>query len=62
MRCYRGFAELPEPPDHVVVVIPATPVPDTLRAAAAAGARSATIMSSGFGEAQDAAAQALARR
>jgi len=60
MRCYRSFAELPEPPDHVVVVIPATQVPDTLRAAAAAGARSATVMSSGFGEAQDAAAKLLA--
>jgi acyl-CoA synthetase (NDP forming) len=60
MRCYGSFAELPEPPDHVVVVIPATQVPDTLRAAAKAGARSATIMSSGFGEAQDAAAKALA--
>ena len=60
MRCHRSFAELPEPPDHVVVVIPATQVADTLRAAAAAGARSATVMSSGFGEAQDAAAKALA--
>jgi acyl-CoA synthetase (NDP forming) len=60
MRCYGSFADLPEPPDHVVVVIPASQVPDTLRAAAAAGARSATVMSSGFGEAQDAAAQSLA--
>jgi len=60
MRCYRSFADLPEPPDHVVMVIPAPQVPETLRAAAAAGARSATIMSSGFGEAQDAAAKALA--
>ena len=60
MRCYGSFAELPEPPDHVVVVIPAPQVPDTLRAAAAAGARSATIMSSGFGEAQNPAAKALA--
>jgi acetyltransferase len=60
MRCYGSFAELPEPPDHVVVVIPAPQVPDTLRAAAAAGARSATIMSSGFGEAENPAAKALA--
>src|ERR1700734_2751686 len=60
MRCYGSFAELPEPPDHVVVVIPAPQVPDTLRAAAAAGARSAIIMSSGFGEAQNPAAKALA--
>ena len=61
MRCYRSFDELPEPPDHVVVVIPAPHVPDTLRAAAKAGARSATVMSSGFGEAQDPAAKALAQ-
>src|ERR1700726_4904020 len=60
MRCYRSFAELPEPPDHVVVVISAPLVPDTLRAAAAAGARSAPVMVSGFGEAADAAAKALA--
>jgi acyl-CoA synthetase (NDP forming) len=60
MRCYRSFAELPEPPDHVVVVIPAPQVPETLRAAAAAGACSATVMSSGFGEAQNPAAKALA--
>src|SRR6202166_4599016 len=58
MRCYRSFAELPEPPDHVVVVIPANQVPDTLRAAAVAGARRATIMSSGFGEGQHPAAKA----
>ena len=60
MRCFKSFAELPEPSDHVVVVIPAPQVPETLRAAAAAGARSATVMSSGFGEAQDPAAKALA--
>jgi len=60
MRCYASFAALPEPPDHVVVVIPAPHVPDALREAAAAGARSATVMSSGFGEADSAAAQALA--
>jgi acyl-CoA synthetase (NDP forming) len=60
MRCYKSFADLPEPPDHVVVVIPAPHVAETLRAAAAAGARSATVMSSGFGEAQDPAAKTLA--
>jgi len=62
MPCYRTFTELPEPPDHVVVVIPAPLVPDALWAAAAAGARSATVMSSGFGEAQDPAAKTLAEQ
>jgi acetate---CoA ligase (ADP-forming) len=60
-RCYRSFAELPEPPDHLVVLAPAKFVPDLLRQGAAAGARSATVMSSGFGETPDEASQALAR-
>jgi acetate---CoA ligase (ADP-forming) len=60
MRCYRAFDELPEPPDHVVVVIPAPHVPETLRQAAKAGARSATVFSSGFGESTEPGAKALA--
>jgi acyl-CoA synthetase (NDP forming) len=60
MRCYEGFAALPEPPDHVIVVIPALHVPDALREAAAAGSRSATVLSSGFGELGDPAARSLA--
>ena len=59
VRCYKSFSELPEPPDHLVILIPAPFVPDTLRAAAKAGARSATIMSSGFDEGTDAASKAL---
>jgi acyl-CoA synthetase (NDP forming) len=61
-RCYRSFDELPEPPDHLVVLIPAAHVPDALTAAAKAGARSATIMTSGFGEADDAASRKIAAR
>jgi acetyltransferase len=52
-RCYRSFADLPERPDHLVVLIPAGAVPQALADAAAAGARSATVMTSGFGEAGD---------
>ena len=52
-RCYRTFAELPESPDHLVVLAPAKAVAGILRDAAAAGARSATIMTSGFEEAHD---------
>jgi len=51
--CYPDFASLPEPPDHLVLVVPAALVPELLRAGAAAGARSATVFSSGFGEAFD---------
>lgn len=58
VRCYKSFAELPEPPDHLVILIPAPFVPDTLRAAAKAGARSVTIMSSGFEEGTDAKSKA----
>ena len=32
-RCYRSFAELPEPPDHLVVLVPAPHVPALLREA-----------------------------
>src|SRR5262245_27725567 len=53
-RCYRSFSDLPEPPDHLVVVVPAKHVPATLREAGAHGARSATVFSSGFGESPDA--------
>ncbi len=52
-RCYRSFAELPEPPDHLIVLAPAKYVADTLREAAKFGARSATVMSSGFEEAPE---------
>jgi acetyltransferase len=50
-RCYRSYEELPEPPDHVVVLIPARFVPEALREAHRAGARSATVYSAGFEEA-----------
>ena len=59
--CYPDFASLPEPPDHLVVVVPAPAVPELLRSGAAAGARSATVFSSGFGEAFDNQAAALGR-
>ncbi len=59
-RCYRSFAELPEKPDHLVVLAPAKVVPGLLREAAAAGARSATVMTSGFEESTEADGRALA--
>src|SRR5437763_7645819 len=61
-RCYRAYAELPEPPDHVVMLIPAAFVPDALMEASGAGARSATIMTAGFGELRDPKAEALSER
>ncbi len=50
MRAYKSYDELPEKPDHLVVVVPAKFVAAALRDAAKAGARSANIFSSGFGE------------
>lgn len=61
-RCFRSFAELPEPPDHVVVVIPAAFVPDALIDAKKAGARSATVLTAGFGELADPGARKLSER
>lgn len=61
-RCYRSYAELPEPPDHLVVFVPAPVVEATLREGAAAGARSATVVSSGFGEVPDPVAVERGRR
>ena len=60
-RCYPDFKSLPEPPDHLVVLVPAPGVPEVLRQGAAAGARSATVFSSGFGEAYNSDAAPLGR-
>jgi acetate---CoA ligase (ADP-forming) len=60
-RCYPDFAALPEPPDHLIVLVPAPTVADVLRSGAAAGARSATVFSSGFGEGFDADGARLGR-
>jgi acetate---CoA ligase (ADP-forming) len=51
--CYPDFESLPESPDHLVVLVPASGVAELLERGAAAGARSATVFSSGFGEAGD---------
>ncbi len=60
--CYPDVAALPEPPDHLAVLVPAKLVPDLLTGAAAAGARSATIFTSGFEESPDEEGRALGRR
>ncbi len=59
--CYPDFTALPQTPDHMVVLVPATFVIDTLKRGAAAGARSATVFSAGFGEGFDREAAALGR-
>ncbi len=58
--CYKDFANLPDRPDHVLVLVPARFAVQVIRDAAAAGARSATIVTSGFSELQDDESQKLA--
>lgn len=58
--CYKDFASLPEKPDHVLVLVPARFAVQVIRDAATAGARSATIVTSGFSELQDEESQKLA--
>src|SRR3982074_2067553 len=57
--CYKDFASLPDKPDHVLVLVPARFTVQVIRDAAATGARSATIVTSGFSELQDDESQRL---
>jgi acyl-CoA synthetase (NDP forming) len=58
--CYRSLRDLPERPDHVVVLVPGAAAADTITEAGKSGARSATVFSSGFGEGGDPEGRALA--
>ena len=49
--CYPDLGSLPGTPDHLVVMLRAEVVMDTLREGARRGARSATLYATGFGEA-----------
>jgi len=49
--CYPALDALPKPPECVVAAIPAPHVPGLLKSAVDVGARSAVVLSSGFGEA-----------
>ena len=60
VTCYTDFASLPDKPDHVLVLVPARFAAQVIRDAASAGARSATIVTSGFSELQDDESQKLA--
>src|SRR5262245_9926954 len=60
VKCYKDFSDLPDKPDHVLVLVPARFAVQVIRDAAAAGARSATIVTSGFDELEDEESQRLA--
>jgi acyl-CoA synthetase (NDP forming) len=51
LKAYRSVADLPQPPDLAVIIIPAQYVAGELERCAKAGARAAVILSSGFAEA-----------
>ena len=48
--CYADLSSLPEPPDLVLVLVPAAAAIDVLRQAESIGARAAILFSGGFGE------------
>jgi acetyltransferase len=51
--CYPSLTQLPEAPDHVVVIVPGAAAIDSIVEAGKAKARSATVFSGGFGEGGD---------
>ena len=50
VQCYPDLSDLPETPDHLVVMRAANSVCGILREAASMGTRSATIYAAGFSE------------
>jgi acetyltransferase len=58
--CYPSLHDLPERPDHVVVLVPGAAAAETIAEAGKSGARSATVFSSGFGEGGDPQGRELA--
>lgn len=60
--CYPSLADLPDAPDHVVVIVPGTAAIDTIAEAGKVKARSATVFTGGFGEGGDPKGRELAAR
>lgn len=50
LKCYPDVKSLPEPPDHVIIAIPAPGVPQVLRDCITRGVKNVHIFSSGFSE------------
>ena len=51
LKAYASVADLPQPADLAVIIIPAKHVPEELERCGKAGVRSAVVLSSGFAEA-----------
>jgi acetyltransferase len=58
--CYPSLSDLPEAPDHVVVIVPGTAAIDAIAEAGRVKARSATVFTGGFGEGGDPKGRELA--
>jgi acyl-CoA synthetase (NDP forming) len=58
--CYPSLQDLPEEPDHVVIIVPGASAVEMVAEAGRAAARSATVFSGGFGEGGDPDGRALA--
>src|SRR5436190_20657193 len=57
--CYPSLKDLPEAPDHVVIIVPGAAAIDAVTQAGEVKARSATVFSGGLGEGGDLKGQAL---
>jgi acetyltransferase len=57
--CYPSLQDLPEKPDHVVIIVPGAAAIDAVKQAGTVKARSATVFSGGFGEGGDPKGRAL---
>jgi acetyltransferase len=57
--CYPSLRDLPEQPDHVVVIVPGAAAIGAITEAGEVNARSATVFSGGFGEGGDPKGRAL---
>jgi acetate---CoA ligase (ADP-forming) len=58
--CYASLSDLPEAPDHVVVIVPGAAAIDAIAEAGKLKARSATVFTGGFGEGGDPKGRELA--
>ena len=59
LKAYASVADLPQPADLAVIIIPAKHVPEELERCGKAGVRSAIVLSSGFAEAAGDAGSSL---
>lgn len=59
VRCFPDMASLPEVPDLALIVIPPHAVPAAVRECADRGVKAVVVITAGFGELEDSAAQSL---